>query len=69
MRAAGEAFDFEIGVTGVESVTQRRRWLGRTLKAEHSLVPGFTGEPIGDLARLGGTLRRCPDRGAVDCLA
>ena len=39
MRVAAKASDFEIAVPGIERVAQRRRWLRRTLKAEHALVP------------------------------
>jgi len=69
MRVAAKAFDFEVEISSVERVTERRRGLGRSLKAEHPLVPGFAGQPISLLARLGCPLRRMPDRAAVDCLA
>jgi hypothetical protein len=52
MRVAAEAFHFEIAKPGVDRVAQHRRWLRRTLKAEHALVPRLDGEPIGFLARL-----------------
>jgi hypothetical protein len=36
---AAQAFHFEIAVPGIEGAAQRGRWLRRTLKAEHALVP------------------------------
>ena len=39
MRVAAKAFHFEIAKPGVDRVAQRRRWLRRSLKAEHALVP------------------------------
>jgi hypothetical protein len=58
MRIAAEAFDFEIEIASVQRVTQRRRRLGRSLKAEHALVPSLTGEAVSLLARLRSALRR-----------
>jgi len=66
---AAQAFHFEIAVPGIEGAAQRGRWLRRTLKAEHALVPRLAGEPVGVLACLGGPLCRCPDRCAVNGLA
>jgi hypothetical protein len=66
---ATEASDFEISVSSIERVAQSRRRLSRFLVTEHALVPGFTGEPVCFLARLGRALRRCSDRTAVDCLS
>jgi hypothetical protein len=40
---ATETSDFQIAVTGIERVTERRRWLRRSLKAEHALVPRLDG--------------------------
>ena len=57
MRVAAKAFDFEIKITCVGRVAERRRGLGRSLKAEHAFVPGLAGEPISLLARLGSPLR------------
>lgn len=39
MRVATQALHFEIAVSGVDRITERRGWLRRSLKAEHSLVP------------------------------
>ena len=39
MRVAAKAFHFEIAEPGVDRIAQRRRWLRRSLKAEHALVP------------------------------
>jgi hypothetical protein len=50
MRVAAKAFHFEITKPGVDRVAQRRRWLRRTLKAEHALVSRLAGEPVGVLA-------------------
>jgi hypothetical protein len=69
MRVAAKAFHFEIAEPGVDRIAQRRRWLCRTLKAEHALVSCLTGEPIGFLAGFGRPLCRCPDRWAVNGLA
>jgi len=69
MRVAAKAFHFEIAVPGIERVTERRRRLRRTLKAEHALVPRGDGEPVGFLTCFGSRLCRCPDRSAVDGLA
>jgi hypothetical protein len=57
MGIATEAPDFEIAITSIECVAERRRRLGRSLVTEHTLVPGFTGEPISLLARIGCSLR------------
>jgi hypothetical protein len=46
MRVATKAFHFEIAEPGVDRVTQRGRWLRRTLKAEHALVPRLDREPV-----------------------
>ena len=48
MRVAAKAFHFEIAKPGVDRVTQRRRWLRRTLKAEHALIPRLAGQTVGD---------------------
>jgi hypothetical protein len=69
MRAAAKAFHFEIAKSGVDRVAERGRWLLRTLKAEHALIPRFTGEPVGFLAGFRRPLCRCPDRSAVNGLA
>src|SRR5262245_37155807 len=69
MRVAAEASDFEVAVPGVDRITQRRRWLRWSLKAEHALIPRFDGEPVGVPACLSGPLCRRPDRRAVDGLA
>jgi hypothetical protein len=50
VRVAAKAFDFEIAVARIERVAQRRRWLRRTLKPEHALIPRLDGEPVGFLA-------------------
>ena len=55
---AAETFDFEVMVARVECVAEGRGWLGRTLVAEHALVPGDTRQTVGFLARFLGTLRR-----------
>ena len=43
MRVAAKAFHFEIAKPRIERVAKRRRWLRRTLKAEHALVPSLDG--------------------------
>ncbi len=50
-------------------VAQRRRWLRRSLKVEHSRVPRLDAEPVGFLARSRCLLRRRPDRCAEKALA
>ena len=69
MRVAAKAFHFEIAITGIEGIAERRRWLSRTLKAEQALVPRLTGEPVSLLAAFRRPLCRCPDRCAVNDLA
>jgi hypothetical protein len=54
---AAKAFDFEISVSSIERVAERRRGLCRSLKAEHALVPSLAGQPISLLARFGCPLR------------
>ena len=39
VRVAAKAFHFEIAEPGIERVAERGRWLRRSLKAEHALVP------------------------------
>jgi hypothetical protein len=68
MSIAAEAADFEIEVPRIQRVPQCRRRLRGTLVAEHALVSGFAGEPIRNLARLPGALRRCADRCAINAL-
>jgi len=68
MGVATEATDFEIAIPGVQRVTERRRRLRRPLVAEHAHVPGLTGKPVSPFAGLLGSLRRRPDRGAIDRL-
>ena len=55
MRVAAQAFHFEIAKAGVDSITQRGRWLRRPLEAEHALVPRLAGQTVSGLARF-----RCP---------
>src|ERR1700736_3555843 len=52
MCVAAEAFHFEIEVTGVERVAERRGWLRGSLKAEHAFIPRFAGGPFRFLERL-----------------
>ena len=69
MRVAAKAFHFEIAIAHMEGITQRGRWLRRTLKAQHPLVPRLNGEPVGLLACFRRPLCRRPDRSAVNGLA
>ena len=48
---ATEAADLQISVTRVQGVADCRRRLGRSLVAEHPVIPDFKGEPVGHLAR------------------
>ena len=41
----------------------------RAVLSAHPPIPGFDGQPVGFLARLGGQLCRCADRRAVDGFA
>jgi hypothetical protein len=66
---AAKATDFEIAKPGVDRVTQRRRWLRRSLKPEHALVPRLDREPVGFFACVSRPFRRSPDRCAVNGLA
>ena len=66
MRVAAKAFHFEITIPGIDRVAQRRRWLRRTLKAKHALIPRLDGEPVGFLACFRRPLCRRPDRCAVN---
>lgn len=58
---AAKAFYFEVSVPGVEGISESWRWLSWPLESKHPLVPGFTGKPVGHLARLRRPLGRCPD--------
>ena len=69
MRVAAEAANLEISVAGVYRVADGRRGLCRSLVAEHPVVPGFAGEPIGHLARCLGAFGGGGDGAAVDSLA
>jgi len=60
VRIATEAPYFEIEVSRVQRVPQCRRWLRRSLEAEHAFAPCVAGEPIGLLADLLSTLCRSP---------
>ena len=63
MRVAAKAFHFEIAIPGIERIAERGRWLRRTLKAEHALVPRIAGEPVGFLAGSRGPF--CPPPGPM----
>lgn len=69
MRAAAEAFDFEVQEAGIEGIAEGRGRLGRPLVSEHSLIPSPHGEAIGLFARRHGALGRGLDRAPVDLLA
>ena len=69
MRVAAEAFHFEIAIARVDRVTQRGRWLRRTLKAKHALIPRRDGEPVGGLTGFRRPLCRRPNGCAVNRLA
>jgi hypothetical protein len=51
MRVAAKIANFKIAVASIQGITQRRRWLGWSLEAEHPKIPRFAGEPLGLLAR------------------
>jgi hypothetical protein len=62
MRVAAKAFHFEIAMTGIEGIAERGRWLRRTPKTEHALVPRLDGEPVSILTCVRRPLCRSPDR-------
>jgi hypothetical protein len=62
---AAKATDFTVAVSRNERITQRRRWLRRTLKAQHALIRRLDGELVSFPARLRGPLCRRPNRSAV----
>ena len=66
---AGKAANFEIAVSRIECVTERRRWLRRAFVTKHALIPRIAVKAIGFLAGLSCALRRGPDRTAVDGFA
>jgi hypothetical protein len=66
---AAEAADLKIEISSVQGVAQRRRGLSRAFESKHSLVPSDTRQTVGFLPSLGRTLRRMPNRTAVDALA
>ena len=69
VRVAAEASHFEIKVTSIEGIAERRRRLRRTAIAEHARVPRFAGKAVGFLAGSGGSLSRGPDGRAEHALA
>src|ERR1700680_2576670 len=69
MGIAAETPDLEISVARVKSIAQCWRGLGRALVTEHPIVPSFAGEFVRFFASFLRTLRRMPDRTAVDAFA
>ena len=69
VRVAAEAAHFEIEVTSIEGIAERRGRLRGTAIAEHPPIPRFAGEAVGFLARSGGALSRDPDRSAENGFA
>ena len=69
VRVAAEASHFEIKVTSIEGIAERRRRLRRTAIAEHARVPRFAGKAVGFLAGSGGPFSRGPDGRAEHALA
>ena len=51
MGVAAETSDFEVKVACIQRVAELGGWLGRTLVAQHALVPGDAGETLASLAR------------------
>jgi hypothetical protein len=66
MRVAAKAFHFQIKVTGIEGIAQRRRRLRWSLKAEHPFVPSLAGQTVGGLARPRCLFCGGPNRRAVN---
>jgi hypothetical protein len=66
MHVAAKAFHFEIAIPGIKRIAERGRWLRRTLKAEHALVPRLAGQTVGSLACLRCLFCRSPNRRTVD---
>jgi hypothetical protein len=46
---AAKAPDLKISVTGVQGIADGRRRLGRSLVAEHPVIPGLDGSPSATL--------------------
>ena len=61
MRVAAKAFHFEITIARIERITERRRGLRRSLKAEHALVPGDASQAVGFPTGFGSALCGRPD--------
>jgi hypothetical protein len=66
---AAETADFEVAVTGIERITERRQRLCRSFVTEHALIPCFAGQSVGLFARLGSAFSRSPDQTAVNGFA
>jgi hypothetical protein len=69
VRIATKASNLKVEISGIECVSQRWRWLRRPLEADHALVPGHTGQPVGFLPRLFRAFSGCPDRTSIDRLS
>ena len=69
MCTAAEAFDLEIPITGIQGVTECRRWLSRPMEGKHSLIPSLTGQPVGFAPRLRSLLSCGADGSTVDGLS
>src|ERR1700722_8852132 len=69
VRVTAETADLKIQISGVQSVAEARRWLGRPFATEHALVPGDTRQTVNFLPSLGSALRRMPNRTSVNALA
>lgn len=46
---AAEPADLKVQVASIQGIAESRRWLGRPVETEHALVPGITGQFVGDL--------------------
>ena len=62
VRVAAQAADFQIAISGVERIAERRRGLGRAAQSQHA--PGVAGELVSFLPGSRSTLSRCADRDA-----
>jgi hypothetical protein len=69
MRIAAEAANLQVAVPGIQGIAEHRRWLRRSLIAEHAFVPSLAGEPVRLFARFLGSLRCHTDRDAVEVFA
>jgi hypothetical protein len=69
MGAAAKTLHFEVEVSRIKRVTQRGRWLRRSLKAKHALIPSLARKPVSLLTGFCRPLSRRPDRSTADAFS